>query len=209
MVLLHTQQRLTQNNFKETHRQISINMTSPQKAKGSGFEREVAKFLSDLYGESFIRAPGSGAYIGGKNQHRTAILHEGQIRSFKGDIVPGQSFSKMNIECKFYADFPFHLLLSGDCKVINTWIEQLMDVAENGDVNLLFMKFNRKGRYVAVQCGSTWITDNFVYYSSSKFGDWLIVEFDDFFQHNSTLLKTYSATPDTTSNQTVINIPTT
>ena len=209
MDLPHTQQRLIQNNFKETQRQISINMTSPQKAKGSGFEREVAKFLSDLYGESFIRAPGSGAYIGGKNQHRTAILHEGQVRSFKGDIVPGQSFSKMNIECKFYADFPFHLLLSGDCKVINTWIEQLMDVAEPGDVNLLFMKFNRKGRYVAVQCGSTWITDNFVYYSSSKFGDWLIVEFDDFFLHNSTLLKSYSATPDTTSNQTVINIPTT
>ena len=184
-------------------------MTSPQKAKGSGFEREVAKFLSDLYGESFIRAPGSGAYIGGKNQHRTTVLHEGQVRSFKGDIVPGQSFSKMNIECKFYADFPFHLLLSGDCKVINTWIEQLMDVADAGDVNLLFMKFNRKGRYVAVQCGSTWITDNFVYYSSSKFGDWLIVEFDDFFQHNSTLLKTYSAPPDTTSNPTVISIPTT
>ena len=163
MVLQHTLQQLTQDNFKETHRQISINMTSPQKAKGSGFEREVAKFLSDLYGESFIRAPGSGAYIGGKNQHRTAILHEGQIRSFKGDIVPGQSFSKMNIECKFYADFPFHLLLSGDCKVINTWIEQLMDVAETGDVNLLFMKFNRKGRYVAVQCGPTWVTDNFIY----------------------------------------------
>ncbi len=209
MALQVIQQQLTQNNFKETQRQISINMTSPQKAKGSGFEREVAKFLSDLYGESFIRAPGSGAYIGGKNQHRTAVLHEGQVRSFKGDIVPGQSFSKMNIECKFYADFPFHLLLSGDCKVINTWIEQLMDVAEIGDVNLLFMKFNRKGRYVAVQCGSTWITDNFVYYSSSKFGDWLIVEFDDFFQHNSALLKSYSATPDTTSNQTVINIPTT
>ena len=111
MVLQHTLQRLTQDNFKETHRQISINMTSPQKAKGSGFEREVAKFLSDLYGESFIRAPGSGAYIGGKNQHRTAILHEGQIRSFKGDIVPGQSFSKMNIECKFYEYFPFHLLI--------------------------------------------------------------------------------------------------
>ena len=209
MVLPHTQRQLIQNNFKHTHRQISINMTSPQKAKGSGFEREVAKFLSELYGESFIRAPGSGAYIGGKNQHRTSVLHEGQVRSFKGDIVPGQSFSKMNIECKFYADLPFLLLLSGDCKVINTWIEQLMDVAETGDVNLLFMKFNRKGRYVAVQCGSTWITDNFVYYSSSKFGDWLIVEFDDFFQHNSTLLKSYSATPDTTSNQTVINIPTT
>ena len=43
-------------------------MPSPQKAKGSGFEREIAKYLSEKYGESFIRAPGSGAYIGGKNQ---------------------------------------------------------------------------------------------------------------------------------------------
>ena len=79
-------------------------MPSPSKNKGSGFERETAKFLSETYGESFIRAPGSGAYVGGKNQSRTEILHEGQIRSFKGDIVPGQSFHKLNIECKFYAD---------------------------------------------------------------------------------------------------------
>ncbi len=49
-------------------------MPSPQKAKGSGYEREVAKFLSDLYGESFIRAPGSGAYVGGKNQARTQFV---------------------------------------------------------------------------------------------------------------------------------------
>jgi Holliday junction resolvase len=182
-------------------------MTSPQKAKGSGFEREVAKFLSDIYGESFIRAPGSGAYVGGKNQSRTEFLHEGQIRSFKGDIVPGQSFSKMNIECKFYADFPFHLLLTGECKQLNTWIEQLMDVAEEGDVNLLFMKFNRKGRYVAVQCGATWKTDNFMYYSSSKLGDWLIIEFNDFFKHNRDLLKLYSGKTDTTSTITFTTTP--
>jgi hypothetical protein len=180
-------------------------MTSPQKAKGSGFEREVAKFLSTLYGESFIRTSGSGAYIGGKNQHRTTFLHENQVRSFKGDIVPGESFSKMNMECKFYADFPFHLLLSGECKIINAWIDQLMEVADIGDINLLFMKFNRKGRYVAVQCGPTWITDNFIYYSSNKFGDWLIIEFDDFFKHNKDLLKTYSSTPTDTKSILTIN----
>jgi len=173
-------------------------MPSPQKAKGSGFEREIAKYLSDAYGESFIRAPGSGAYVGGKNQSRTEFLHEGQIRSFKGDIVPGQSFSKMNIECKFYADFPFHLLLSGECKVIDGWIAQLMDVADPTDVNLLFMKFNRKGRYVCVQSKLTWVADNFVYYTSKKYGDWMIFEFDSFFLHNKEVLKTYSTT-DTTS----------
>ena len=184
---------------------ISNSMPSPQKAKGSGFEREIAKYLSEKYGESFIRAPGSGAYIGGKNQSRTQILHEGQIRSFKGDIVPGQTFTKMNVECKFYADFPFHLLLSGECKVIDAWLEQLMDVADPNDCNILFMKFNRKGRYVAVQSKLTWVTDNFLYYTSPKNGDWIITEFDSFFSHNSKLLKAYSGSPDTTSNQTVTN----
>ena len=184
---------------------ISNSMPSPQKAKGSGFEREIAKYLSEKYGESFIRAPGSGAYIGGKNQSRTQILHEGQIRSFKGDIVPGQTFTKMNVECKFYADFPFHLLLSGECKVIDGWLEQLMDVADPDDCNILFMKFNRKGRYIAVQSKLTWVTDNFLYYTSPKLGDWIIMEFDSFFLNNSTLLKAYSGSPDTTSNQTVTN----
>jgi len=107
-------------------------MPSPQKAKGSGFEREIAKYLSDVYGESFIRAPGSGAYIGGKNQNRTQILHEGQIRSFKGDIVPGESFPKFNAECKFYSDFSFHLLLNGEHKVLDSWLEQLLAVADPG-----------------------------------------------------------------------------
>jgi hypothetical protein len=184
---------------------ISNSMPSPQKAKGSGFEREIAKYLSEKYSESFIRAPGSGAYIGGKNQSRTQILHEGQIRSFKGDIVPGQTFTKMNVECKFYADFPFHLLLSGECKVIDGWLEQLMDVADPDDCNILFMKFNRKGRYIAVQSKLTWVTDNFLYYTSPKLGDWIIMEFDSFFLNNSTLLKAYSGSIDTTSNQTVTN----
>jgi Holliday junction resolvase len=174
-------------------------MTSPQKAKGSGFEREIAKYLSEKYSESFIRAPGSGAYVGGKNQVRKEVLHEGQIRSFKGDVVPGQSFKRMNIECKFYADFPFHLLLTGDCKVIDAWIDQLMDVADEYDVNLLFMKFNRKGRYVCVQSKLTWVSDNFVYYTSKKHGDWTIFEFDSFFALNTELLKTYSISTDTTS----------
>jgi hypothetical protein len=177
-------------------------MTSPQKAKGSGFEREIAKFLSELYGESFIRAPGSGAYIGGKNQSRTQVLHEGQIRSFKGDIVPGESFSKMNIECKFYADFPFHLLLSGECKIIDTWISQLLDVEESGDLNLLIMKFNRKGTYIAIQPKLTWIIDNYIFYVSKDHGDWIITEFFSFFKNNEELVKKYAETPDTKSIKT-------
>lgn len=185
-------------------------MPSPQKIKGSGFEREIAKFLSETYNESFIRAPGSGAYVGGLNQKRKEFLHEGQVRSFKGDVVPGQSFSKMNIECKFYADFPFHLVLTGDCKVLDGWIAQLMEVSEPNDLNILFMKFNRKGRYMCIPSNLTWITDQFIYYTSKKHGDWLIVEFDHFWKHNTNLVKTYSSTdtmsiPDTTTSKVVLN----
>jgi hypothetical protein len=174
-------------------------MPSPQKQKGSGYEREVAKFLSETYNESFIRAPGSGAYVGGKNQSRKEFLHDGQVRSFKGDVVPGQSFNRMNIECKFYKDFPFHLVLTGDCKVLNSWLDQLMDVSEEQDVNLLFMKFNRKGKFMCVQSKLTWVTDQFLYYTSTKHGDWLIIEFDHFWNHNKDLVKTYSSTTDTMS----------
>ena len=185
-------------------------MPSPQKAKGSGYEREVAKFLTELYGESFIRAPGSGAYVGGKNQARTQFLHEGQIRSFKGDIVPGESFSKMNAECKFYADFPWHLLLTGECKQLDSWLTQLLDVEDEGDLNILFMKFNRKGQYVAVQPKHTWIIDNFCFYGSKTYGDWYIAEFNSFFKLNKDLVKLYSgSTSDTTSKQNIINLETT
>lgn len=176
-------------------------MPSPQKAKGSGFEREIAKFLSETYGESFIRAPGSGAYVGGKNTSRKEILHEGQIRSFKGDVVPGHSFKNMNIECKFYSDFPFHLLLTGDCKVLDGWLQQLMDVADENDVNILFMKFNRKGRYVCVQSKLTWVADNFLYYTSKNHQDWTIFEFDSFFKNNTEILKKYCTENTDTKSQ--------
>ena len=49
-------------------------MPSPQKQKGSSWEREVARYLSEIYQESFIRAPGSGAYVGGTNSRRKEVL---------------------------------------------------------------------------------------------------------------------------------------
>ena len=52
---------------------------SGAKLKGSSFERDMAQKLSELTGESFIRAPSSGAYIGGFNSIRKEVLHVGQI----------------------------------------------------------------------------------------------------------------------------------
>ena len=69
-------------------------MTSKSKIKGSSFERECAKFLSELYSASFHRnLNGSGAYIGGRNVFRKNTLSESQIRNSKGDITPPESIS--------------------------------------------------------------------------------------------------------------------
>jgi len=167
-------------------------MPSPSKAKGNSFERRVADFLTDLYGEKFIRAPGSGAYVGGKNVHRKASLHEAQIRNFKSDIVPGESFPKLNAECKSYKDFPFHQLYSGNIKILESWIDQCMDVADPGDFSILFMKFNRKGEFVAVadSCNILLAPEqNFSTYHTAKYGKWLIMGFDQFWALNQDQVK--------------------
>lgn len=168
-------------------------MPSKSKIKGSGFEREVAKYLSETYGGSFIRNnSGSGAYIGGANAERKATLSEAQIRHSKGDIVPPEDWRYFNAEAKFYADLSFHQLLES-CPQLDIWLNQLMTVADPHDVNILFMKFNRKGKYVAVQADShAWdSTCSHVRYKNFKHGDWLIYTFETFFKLNRDQLKAH------------------
>lgn len=172
-------------------------MPSPQKAKGSSWERDVAQYLSKLYNESFIRAPGSGAYIGGSNNHRKELLDEGKIRTFKGDIVPGESFAKLNIECKSYKDFAFNLLYTSECKVLDQWLDQLLAPADKTDINILAMKFNRKGKFIAFESRETALTPgtNYTLYKSLKkhHGPWYILDFDQFWQLNQQTIKTLCA----------------
>jgi len=171
-------------------------MPSPSKTKGSSFERDVAKFLSSLYEESFTRVPNSGAYIGASNAARKQFLHEGQIRSFKGDIIPGQSFPKMNVECKAYKDFPFHAFFSGSpIRQLDEWIDQLLEVADPGDFNILIMKFNNKGKYIATEnrhfpplAQPLGMQYHFQKYNSL----WQITEYNNFWQFNKDSVKTLS-----------------
>lgn len=154
-------------------------MASKQKNKGSGYERDVAKFLTKLYDDNFIRTIGSGAFIGGVNKSRTTYLTEEQTRSHKGDVTPPLSFKYANIECKFYQDFPFHKLFTGDAAQLDTWIEQTLDVEDEGDVNIIFMKFNRRGQYVAYQKKSGIPIDRALHYRDG----WYVMEFNTFFEH--------------------------
>lgn len=124
-------------------------MSSKSKNKGKGYERQVAHFLSDLYQESFVRVPNSGAYVGGANAVRTQNLSEEQTRAFKGDIIPGPSFKKLVVECKNYADFPFHkLAFNLQIKQLDDWIQQSKDCCQDGDFWILCVKITNKISFV-------------------------------------------------------------
>lgn len=171
-------------------------MTSPSKNKGNTWEREVAGYLTKLYGEPFIRAPGSGAYTGGTNSHRKEYLHEGQIRNFKGDIVPGQSFPKLNAECKNYGKFPFHQLLQNETKQLEEWLTQLMDAADPGDFNILIVKITRTIKFVVIQNQGPPLSfkgSPYAIYESKKHGSWLICEFDRFWATNAASVRAMCA----------------
>lgn len=171
-------------------------MTSPQKAKGNGFERETAQFLTATYKLPFVRIPNSGAYVGGANAFRKDTLDASQTKSFKGDIMPPEGWHKFNSECKFYGDFPWHLLFTSECKQLDTWLEQLLEVEDEEDVSILFMKFNRKGKYVAVSGKFNWSKACYFQYNSAKYGMWYIFSHDEFFKLNTENLQQF-----TTQNQ--------
>lgn len=196
---------------------------SKSKIKGSSFEREISKYLSDLYNASFVRASHSGAYVGGTNNHRKSFLSDNQIKSFKGDIIPPDDWKNFNAELKFYADFQFHQLFD-ESKQLNTWIDQLMTASDVGDFNILIMKFNRRGRYVAVQAKTSilyhqlhqtgdWMDINHMNYTTKVHGVWQIYSFEPFFERYKDVVKLLSSNQninqtlsDTKSNNTYISI---
>lgn len=160
-------------------------MASKSKNKGKGYEREVANYLSDLYQSSFTRVPHSGAFTGGKNAIRKETLTEGQIRGYKGDIIPPDDWKKFNCECKNYAEFPFHQLLSqGKIGLLEAWTKQTLEAADPGDVNIIFMKFDRRGRYVAYQLPLSFDNHRFIDYTDEAGNKWRITGFEDFFELN-------------------------
>jgi len=176
-------------------------LPSKGKAKGNGWEREVADFLSQLYNESFLRVPNSGAFIGGKNSHRKTNLSNEQIRGFKGDIIPGPSFPRLNIEAKFYKDFAFHQVLQGSCKQLDEWIDQQLIAADAGDLNMLALKFNRKGAYIGYQaCAADLFVPctSYLQYTSTRaaLGTWILVDFSSFWRLNSAQVRAASSKED-------------
>lgn len=164
-------------------------MGRASKQKGNQFEREVSNFLSNLYGEKFIRVPNSGAFVGGQNVTRLAEMDENQTRTFKGDIIPSTSLKKLVCEAKSYKEFPFHQLFkSTDIKILDSWIEQVKGDGNLDDIKLIIMKFNRKGRYIMFES-----KHGFKAPQGIKYKDWTFTCFEQFWNLNKDRVKELSS----------------
>jgi hypothetical protein len=78
-------------------------------------------------------------------------------------------------------------LFSGECKQLNVWLEQLLDASDDGDFNILIMKFNRKGKFVVVEFDQYYELPLYVEYHmlyTYKERRWAIMDYDKFWKLN-------------------------
>ncbi len=172
-------------------------MTSKAKAKGNAWEREICGFLGDTLGGNFQRVPNSGAYMGGKNVFRKEFLSDGQQRAAKGDIIPPDNLPKLNLEAKNYADIAFHQILNGNCKQLDTWIDQTEEPADHDDISFTIFKITRKGSWVAFKDelrDQFKLSDlSYVTYRKENSGTYIVVDHEKFFQTNVQEVKALAA----------------
>lgn len=161
-------------------------MSNKGKTKGNAGERLIAEFLSNLYGAKFMRVPNSGAFLGGANAFRKAFLDEGQIATFKADLIPPSNMRKLVIESKFYGDFPFHnLLKSQPIPLLDKWIQQAKDSADTDDFWVVVFRINRKGSFAVFDQSmkSKFSVSDHVCYQS-----YIITDFEKFFNDNKEVI---------------------
>lgn len=128
------------------------------KSKGNGFEGTIAKKLSTALAPlNFIRTPGSGARVGGKNFETIGKLFgEDALKIFVGDVVPVNERQENlkflhSVETKFYkTPDSFTALASGTANVLK-WFREAVDDAKKIDKNpMLIFKWNHTAVFVAV-----------------------------------------------------------
>lgn len=127
------------------------------KKKGNGFELTVAKLLSkELAPMNFIRTPGSGARVGGKNFATIGqMFGEEALKIFVGDVVPvnekqiGKKF-KVSCECKFYATQDHFTSVMMGSGLIFKWMKESEDDAQKIDkLPILIFKWNHTPIFIA------------------------------------------------------------
>ena len=158
-------------------------MPSKSKIKGSTYERDIARYLTETYGQTFVRVPTSGAYVGGSNAHRASTLDRHQLAAHKGDIQPPSGW-QINIEVKNYASIPWHQMINQECKQLDTWIDQLEQVSAPADIDIIFFKISRQGQFVCVRHHPC-----FDLTQSLQYNEYFVYNLDQFFAKNKETLK--------------------
>jgi hypothetical protein len=157
-------------------------MPTKGKSKGNQGELKIAKFLTELFENKFMRVPNSGAMVGGANAHRKLLMDSVQISYFKSDIIPPSHMRKLVIESKFYKDFPFHKLGTDQAIAqLDKWIEQTLTTIEPGDVWFVVVRINHKGSFAVFD--KSWV-EHFEIQNYAKYFDSIWVDFEPFFTAN-------------------------
>ena len=129
------------------------------KAKGNGFEGTIAKKLTAALAPlTFIRSPGSGARVGGKNFETFGkMFGEDAMKLFVGDVVPtnekdAKQIFYWSIECKSYAKSDsFETMVAGNSNIFKWFEESVVDAAKTNKQPILIFKWNHTPIYVAVK----------------------------------------------------------
>ncbi|QKE56350.1 holliday junction resolvase [Bacillus phage YungSlug] len=106
------------------------------RAKGSKFERDIAKALTDWWGEEFHRVPASGGLRWGKDNRVV------------GDIVPPpNSDFPFSIECKKHEGWDLSYILRNMGEFPNWWAQCTRDAYKVDKIPLLIFSKNRSPIY--------------------------------------------------------------
>lgn len=172
-------------------------MTSKAKSKGNSWEREITKFLGEELGGNWMRVPNSGAYVGGKNEARKMLMDDGQVRLVKGDIIPPSHLPLLNLEAKNYKDIAFHQIINGECKLLNSWIDQTEIPAEPNDISLTIFKITRKGSWIAFKASlmNEFLLDSYVMYKKSPDNNYIVTDYESFIKNNKEKIKSLGTKP--------------
>jgi hypothetical protein len=162
-----------------------------QKNKGNAFERVTADHLTKVFNLKFFRTPGSGAYVGGKNFHRSAELTNSQQLLLEGDIVVPEELAYLKFECKTLKRFSFSSLLEHNA-IFESWVEQAKSEEK---LWFLIFKINNRGTFIVYEKdlydNFDHPGDNYVAYNSDSLEHGVVLErMDGWFEANKeTLLK--------------------
>jgi Holliday junction resolvase len=113
------------------------------KKKGNRVEREMAKILSDRFGQTFKRVPASGAI--GTQLHGIDIREDAQ-EILSGDLICPKKFT-FSVEVKSRESFNFWDLIADDTiNEIDDWIMQAEGdaIASKKEPLIIFKANNRK-----------------------------------------------------------------